>query len=89
MSMSTHVQGFAPPNEEWKKMKKVYDSCEEAGLEIPDNVLKFFGYEAPDEAGVSIEIDHEEYQSDMREGIEIDLEKVPKHVKKIRFFNSY
>jgi hypothetical protein len=97
MSMSTHVVGFAPPDETWLKMKSVWDACEAAGVTVPENVSKFFNYERPDAAGVCIELDHyktpheclKKYRADSQEGFEIDISKLPPQIKTIRFFNSY
>ena len=96
MSMSTHVIGFKPPDDIWKKMKAVWESCQEAGVEPPEKVSIFFDYEPPDEAGVEIsERDLEkagairEYREEMRDGYEILIDKLPKDVKIIRVYNSY
>lgn len=89
MSMSTHVVGFKPPDEKWKKMKAVYDACIEAGTEVPSSVTDFFNYEPPDPAGVEVEIKAREWKDDMCEGYEIDLKSLPKDVTIIRFYNSY
>jgi hypothetical protein len=89
MSMSTHVIGFAPPDEQWRKMKAIWDSCRAAGIAVPREVEKFFGGEPPDEAGVEIELESRKWSEDSREGVEIEVEKLPKHVKLIRFYNSW
>ena len=93
MSMSSHVVGFKPPDDKWKKMKKAYDACIEAGINVPENVEEFFNYEEPDDAGVEVELEEhaccKEYNADMRQGFEIDVSKLPKDVKIIRFYNSY
>lgn len=47
-----YVEGIRPPDEEWKKMKAIYDACMEAKVTIPDEVLKFFDCEVPDERGI-------------------------------------
>src|ERR1035441_9166498 len=51
MSMSTHVTGFAPPDETWQKMKAIWDACETVGVPVPGEVEEFFGGEGPDPAG--------------------------------------
>lgn len=91
MSMSTHVVGFRPPDEKWRKMKAVYDSCQSAGIDIPDEVDEYFNGETPDEAGVEVEIDSilEEWGDDSRQGYQIDIAKLPKNVKILRFYNSW
>jgi hypothetical protein len=93
MGMSTHVVGFRPPDEKWKKMKAVWDACEAAGTDIPKDVERFFNGESPDDQGVAIDIkDHaccESYDGDGSQGFEIDLKKLPPDVTIIRFYNSY
>jgi hypothetical protein len=89
--MSSHVVGFRPPDADWLKMKLAYDSCEAAGVPVPDVVDKFFNCEPPDELGVQVNLDSAatHWSADMQEGMEIELAKVPKSVTHIRFYNSY
>ncbi len=93
MGMSTHVVGFRPPDEKWHSMKKIWDSCTEAGIDIPEEVGKFFDWETPDEAGVEIDLEKtsacRKYNEDMRDGFEIVVAELPPDVKIIRFVNSY
>ena len=95
MGMSSHVSGFVPVDETWKKMKEVYDACNAAGVKIPEDVDEFFDWCAPDESGVSIDIDafvKEVQPYDSADGYEVDIksliEKFP-HIKSIRFVNSW
>lgn len=91
MGMSTHVIGIVPNDETWKKMKAIWDACEAARVEAPKEVMKFFGGEPPDNAGVKVPLSNAsfEWRSESSEGIEVMLEHVPKHVKVIRFYNSW
>jgi hypothetical protein len=93
MSMSTHVCGFKPPDEKWRKMKAVWDSCVAAGLPLPDGVEKFFEYCGPDESGVRVEIEKNaavnKYQGNASSGFEVDLTKLDPDVKIIRFWNGW
>ena len=89
MSMSKHVIGFVPPDDDWKKMKAIYDACEKAGIEPPDEVNEFFDNEKPDASGQKIEIPHEEWHGDISEGFEIKVSEIPKQVKVIRFYNEW
>ena len=92
MSMGTHVEGFRPPDETFKKMKAAYDACIAARVEIPDEVVNFFEGVPPDNNGVKVDIkkaakewsDHESCQ-----GIEVDITKLPEGVKIIRFANCW
>ena len=94
--MSTHVVGFKPPDERWKQMKAARDACAAAGVPLPDAVDRFFGFEPPDDAGVTIPEKQliedgvvTEYNDRYRDGYEIHLDKVPKDVKIIRVYNLY
>jgi hypothetical protein len=91
--MSTFVYGFRPPDESWQKMKKVFDACKAADFPVPDKVYAFFGGESPDDSGVRIDLENTpavtEYSRDMEQGYQIDLSKLPKDLKYIRFINCY
>jgi hypothetical protein len=87
--MSTSIKGFIPPDDKWKKMKAIYDACRVAKINLPDEVEDFFDGEKPDENGQIVEIPHTEYQDDYSQGIEVEIAKLPKNVKVIRFYNSW
>lgn len=89
MGMSTNVIGFRPPDQKWKDMKAVWDSCERANAEIPDEVYDFFNGEPPDEKGVEVAIPIEEWSNEAGSGFEVEISKLPKDVKIIRFYNSW
>lgn len=93
MGMSTHVVGIRRPDETWKKMKAVWDACRAAGVDPPDEVLEFFNHEAPDPAGIRVELEGnpciQAYNDDMRQGFEVDISKLPKNVTSVRFYNSW
>lgn len=83
------VIGFTPPDEEWQKMKKVWDSCTEAGLPIPNEVQEFFNYEDPDPAGIVTDIPQTPYRAEMIDGYEVEVAKIPKNVKTLRFIMNW
>lgn len=100
MGMSSYVVGIVPPDETWKKMKAAWDACEAAGIPVPEPVRRFFNGEAPDPAGVVVPLGSawkapeagsavQPYKGDAADGFEVDLAKLPPHVKRIRFVNSY
>lgn len=93
MSMSTHVVGFHPPNEIWRRMKTAWQACKNACVDPPDEVVQFFNDKEPDDSGVEIDLDEHEstskYHTEYSAGIEVDLTKLPKNITKIRFINSY
>ena len=93
MSMSTHIVGFRPADDEWNMNKNVWETCETAGVTIPQEVMDFFDDEAPsDKPGMEVELSDDackEYQGDMVSGYEVDISKLPQGVQFIRFYNSY
>ena len=92
MGMSSRVEFFQPPDREWDQKKAVYDACVCAGVGIPEEVSEFFNWETPEEClGKEIKVPEavSDYSSDMKSGFEIDLSKLPKQVKFIRFINSF
>lgn len=93
MSSSQHVIGFKPPDEKWKAMKKVWDACTAAGVEIPDEVDEFFNYESPQDRGVVVSEKDlggavKKYKGDMEDGWEINVRHLPPDVKIIRVYTS-
>jgi hypothetical protein len=92
MSISTHVVGFRPPDAHYLKMAKVWHTCEEAGVEPPAEVSKYFDHVEPDPAGMEVDIAKavtEWTDGDMCQGYEIDVTKLPKGVTIIRSYTSY
>lgn len=96
MGMSTHVKGFKPPGEKWARMKAVWDACREAGVDVPGEVVGFFGDTDPDPEGVEIEESDlrnygalREWKDEYRQGFEVLVERLPKDVTVIRFYNSW
>lgn len=72
-------------------MKTIYEACSKAGVEIPEEVEDFFDGEEPgDRPGMEVKITDslEEWEDDSRSGFEMDVSKLPKDVKKIRFYMS-
>ena len=77
----------------WEQMKAIYDACTAANVELPEEVSAFFGFSAPDAAGVTVYLNNSpavsKYNEGTREGFEVDVTKLPKGVVIVRFFNSY
>jgi len=88
--MSGHMGlvGFKPADEKWQKMKAAWDACVAGDIDIPNDVLEFFGHEEPDPAGVKVALVgyanmHEsvsEVQEDMTDGYGA--------IKKLEMFSS-
>jgi len=93
MGMSTHVVGIRSPDAKWKQMKAVWDACQVAGVDPPDEVLEFFNHSPPDPAGIEVRLEGNPcvraYYDAMRQGFEVEIDKLPKNVTTVRFFNSY
>lgn len=105
MSTSIHIVGIKQADEKWKLMKNIYEACEKADVNLPDEVDEYFQGEIPDEAGVRVEIEPSydtrddnyepnefgvaHYKGDYSRGFEVDITKLPKDVTKLRFYNSY
>lgn len=96
LSTSTYVYGIRPPDEKWRQMKAVWDACAAAGVSVPDDVEDFFDGEEPDAAGVVIDLEKvgaariwKPGGNSMREGVEVNLERLPEDITLIRFVNSY
>lgn len=93
MGMSTHIEFFKPPDEKWKQMKAVWDACEKAGIDPPEEVDDFFEGEAPNEAGVSVDAEDSEAVEEVDDGdsrgFKVDVTKLPKDVRFIIFTNSW
>lgn len=89
--MITHIIGFRNPDEKWQKMKGVWDSCLNAGIKIPIEVLDFFDDEIPDNSGIRVSLDKcaYGYTSDTKNGYEVELEQLPENVNRIRFWNEW
>lgn len=41
MSMTINIHGIKLPDEKWKKMKAVYDACNNARIYIPQEIYEY------------------------------------------------
>lgn len=92
MSMSTHIKGFRPADEAWKKMKAAWESCEAANVPVPREIEKFFGDEPPgNKPGIEVDLGKAvtPYREEGVDGFEVDINKLPKGITIVRFFNAY
>lgn len=85
MSLSSRVVGIKKPDEKFFKMKAVYDACNHANIVIPDEVYNYFGDEEPSCNGVVVEIPDSIITEITNLSFEIDLEKLDKDIKILRF----
>ena len=94
MGMSSSLVGVKPPDAKWIAMKAAWESCQAAGVPPPKEVEDFFNGERPDPSGVVVQIlhtaaVHEFAPHDAAEGFEVYLDKLPKDVTVLRFWNSW
>lgn len=92
MDMLISIAGVVPADDEYKKMLQVYNTCLDAGVDIPNQVREYLNLgeeEEPDEDGCIIDIDdaiEEEGDIDYEDGCTytIDIGKLPKNIKFIK-----
>ena len=89
MGMSMFVTGFWPPDEKWQQMKAAWDACAAAGVPVPEEVEDFFGGEAPDPAGVEVDLPVRHSTDGSSELWEVDVAAIPEAVTVIRFSNTW
>jgi hypothetical protein len=96
MGMNTSVYGLSDLSEEFEKMLSVKLACDKAGVTYPNELKNFFKYPSENETflkeqcrKVNISNAVTESGKDSLDAWEVDLSKLPKTVKFIRFENSY
>lgn len=88
MGMTTFVIGILD-DAEYEKMLSVYNTCKDAGVSIPPEVEIYFDGFDPELGGRITTIKSEKYNDQSRDGIIVELDKIPEKVKKIVFINSW
>jgi uncharacterized protein YfbU (UPF0304 family) len=96
MGMSTHVIGFKPADDKFKKMLTAWDACIAAGVKPSEEITAFFGTQwrtEVDAAGVQVDVRSSDavrkWRGDCREGYEVDLRELDPDIKVLRFYNSW
>lgn len=91
MTTSYHVRAIRKPDDQWHQMKKIYDSCQEAGVHIPPEVDEFFGFEKPNPLGVEIDLDDVDANNEQvgETTWTVALADIPKQCTHIQFCTSY
>ena len=94
-----HVIGFVPADDEWKRKKKAWDACKAAGVDPPGELETFFDERyaiPPGDDGMTFSESKlmacgavVEWTGDAADGWELIVAKLPKGVKRVRFYNSY
>lgn len=96
MGMSTTIVGTRELDDDFKKLLKVKKACDDAGMNYPRELYDVLKYPEEKEEylrreyeSVNIDCAIKQYSEDATDVFEIDLSKLPKGVKKIKFRNSY
>lgn len=90
MGMSTHVIGYTSENnEKYQKYLKILRSCQEADVDLPEEVDEYFEDTDHPEEVLSKDLPLTEYSDECSAGYEILVKDIPEGVEKIRFYNSY
>lgn len=86
------LYGLKPVGDKHRKMWGVYKACKEAGIEVPDEVLCYFGDAEPDECGVLLELtkDPAVRSKDLSPGclLEVRLDLLDKDITTLRFIEE-
>lgn len=90
MGVRVYIEAILEETPQYKKMKAIYDLCEEAYVEIPKEVLDFLEEHSPSKYGMGIQIEEaiKKMEGDCDEGTIylVDLTKIPKGVTMLRIF---
>lgn len=97
MSMSTHIHAFRDMDGEFKRMMDAKVYCDAHSLSYPREVDTYFRGSAEESEQYlrdeMLEIDIRDaltdYSDHSSQGYEVDVSKLPKEVKTIRFVNSW
>ena len=101
MSVSTHINGILENNEKHKKIIKVLEALSSLGIEdLPKEIEEY--YKGSDlngcdinyileqsREGFVVSIDSEDYTEDGESGFIVDVDKIPKNVKKLKVYQSW
>jgi hypothetical protein len=104
MTPLTSIYGLKDPDENFAKMFAIKVACDEAKMEYPKPLWEYFGYSEEDKHHLTdspendlilrvgyVDIDSSitKEEDESHHNWQIDLSKLPKTVKFIRFENSY
>ncbi len=92
MSMTTYVEAIRKPDDRFREMLHVYQTCKDAGVDPPLEVIEYFDHEEPNPKGTRATLGPEccrSVNADMAEGYEVELALLPENTTHIRFVNSW
>ncbi len=92
MSMSTYVYGLREADDRHRKLLAIKRACEDAGIEYPPEVARYFVNGKHDTTGdyaLAVEVPVEEINDDTRTHYIVDLQQLPPGIRRLRFTNSW
>ena len=98
MGMNTYIKGVRDLDGEFKRMMDMKKLCDSKGFSYPKEVMEYFGSLIGEsdayirEEMETIDLPKDlviESQDDSREFFDIEIDRIPKEVKILRFVNSY
>ena len=85
MGISISVQAYRAFDEKYGKMRAIYKHCCELEIDVPDEVLDYFGDDEPSRYGLPVDLyKHESIEQEDCCGCVINVKKLPENVEKIR-----
>lgn len=88
MGMDVSIRGIIPATDEYNKKAAAYWACDEAGIDIPDDLRDYFNGCEPCEDGMAVRIDYGTDYDDCLECYTVDIEDLPSNIKQIQFILS-
>lgn len=95
MSKTYSVIGYRPADERWDLMKDIWNACRKANVPIPRDVEDYFDGEDPNgKPGMEVYLVNfagavKEIHSEGSHSYQVDLSKLPKDIKFVRFEISW
>jgi len=89
LDIDTSVVGIKPEDGTFGKMHEILVGCRELGVKVPNKVNEYFIYDRRDDRGVHVCLEKhkccKKSVDDSEISYEIELDKLPKDIKIIRF----
>lgn len=91
MGMSTYAKAIIVPDEKYHKMYAVWEACDNAGIDPPEEVSDFFNYEPPNPNGMEVDIDAEKSSDSDRcaDYYDVNIDDLPEGTTVVRFVISF
>ncbi len=85
MGISLHVIGLRDENDpNHIKMVKAKEALDAAGITWPKEVYDYFDGSTDSDTPLEVNLEKQEWRNDYYSGYEIEIDKLPKNIKKIR-----